>query len=216
MPPTINVNLKACSSSGPAHMHLVPCGGAPILIPCPIQRSITFEVALGECACGAVEASIRSSREASLFGMACLPGCPARPIKVVCSITGETWEESEVDDVEVRSVSLSREDGVRMVAICRERWALVKAMVLGEAYGNMPAMARVTLDIFVQRDTVFAALADMARAETALHDRWQSLPAAIKKASSLEPYCWDYESTPTTEALAAYVEQVIEQAGVMQ
>jgi len=76
MIPTINVNLKPCACNA-GLAAITTCVGAPVLIPCPIPRSVVFNAALGECDCGAIESNKRSARETSLFGMACLPGCPA-------------------------------------------------------------------------------------------------------------------------------------------
>lgn len=56
--PTINVNLKPCDcfrqhvvGMQHLHAHSDDCHGAPTLIPCPLPRSVTFEVRLGECSC---------------------------------------------------------------------------------------------------------------------------------------------------------------------
>lgn len=212
----VNVNLKPCACGAARPWpHQPECAATeslrPVLIPCPIPRAVTFEVALGRCTldnCYAV------NPDGTPYGHA--PDCPARPIKVSCSISGETWEESEVDpeSIETRGYGVDQLGAVDGLAVCRARWALVKALVLGRPCN--PSSHDKSWALFRERDVAFSALADMARAEIALHAQWQSLPDAIKKASSLEPYCWDYESTPTTEALAAYVAQVIEQVGVMQ
>jgi hypothetical protein len=75
---------------------------------------------------------------------------------------------------------------VRLRTICRDRWALVKALVLGaskvsefpEHFRMVPAVS----EMLVQRNAVFAALAEIR-------------PSAL----------W----------LAAYVEHLIEQIGVL-
>lgn len=219
--PTINVNLKKCDCGGPYidTSHQSDCPGAPILIPCPIPRSVTFEVALGECECVYPTLSRRPVDPHRKT-------CPARPVKVSLSISGKTWEESEVDDTETivtSSSGLGRDAYPNERAAARERWSLVKALVLGKPYAqvvhvNMDA-ARIGA-IVQQRDAVFSALADMAKAERAL---WGATQAAFRAIPGLrvtseiqttDPDDNDGE-TQAERWMSAYIEHLIEQVGVL-
>jgi hypothetical protein len=108
-------------------------------------------------------------------------------VKVACSISG-TWEASEVADVAL----VRMDDGhfvtfetnaavTAALSACRDRWALVKALVLGK-YTYNDSLVPETLH--VQRNAVFAALADMARAEQDACSAQQALdgllPASIQ------------------------------------
>lgn len=215
--PAVNVNLKPCSSpvlcaEMPASDtgHLLTCAAAPILLPCPLPRSVTLEVRWGEC-----------TRDPFICD---LPQhgttCPARPIRVSCSISGKTWAESEPFD-------MHQPDGGYLVdaktqTLIRERWALVKALVLGYsawdyAMSHAKAVPLATITaMLAQRDTVFSALADMARAEEAAF-------AAQERAEKAYPYhrlgrVGDGSHAgprPSRARLAAYVEFLVEQVGVL-
>lgn len=208
--PMVNVNLGACrcGSTHPAwgrQPHTSWCNGKPVLIPCPLPRSVTLQVALGECTC---PTGGRPPEGHWRY-------CPARPVKVSCSISGKTWEESEVDDVEFPDAIETDPAGgparVALEAACRARWALVKALVLGlyPTCGNED----VPQEIFEQRDTVFAALAEMAKAEAALAVAWEACPKALQKRA--HPGSLRNEQRPSRWMLAAYVEHLVEQVGVM-
>lgn len=199
MTPTINVNLSQCecriaraaaAARGPASdRHWGTCPAAPILIPCPIPRSVTFEVAL----------------ECKEHGGRCQH---AAPIRVTCSISGKTWEESEVTDILDPGIT-----SADMFRACRDRWALVKALVLGGNHDpeSHPYEARV---LFNQRDAVFAALAVQARLEVEMLEAQQRTVAAIASprltTGETRP-----EDRPSAQALAVYVERLVEQISVL-
>jgi hypothetical protein len=194
---TINVNL----AYNPRDPHN---DEAQILIPCPIRRSVTFSVALGDCYLSG------SSLKCSLGDGAHRIGCPARPVRVSCSISGKTWEESSISFVE-------RADGEcigpmfdRVDTICRARWALVKALVLGQTYTLAarfpPAAVDVIHRLHIQRDAVFAALTDMARGQAIYATGNERLPEVCRLF---------YRGDPTSEALERYVEYLIEQVGIL-
>ena len=207
MKPTINVNLTPCGcpvSDHEAVSHHHTCAVAnPIRIPCPIPRSVTFEVRLGECRCGSV--TLRTSRPPSERAHA--HDCPARPIRASCSISGKTWEESAIIDCE-------RADGGPLPAqsIVDERWALVKALVLGEhplGFDSKSEAERIDA-LTSQRDAVYAALADMARAESVIIQR---LPDIDRVYTNMRRRL--YRGSIAADELAAYVEHLIEQIGVL-
>lgn len=95
----INVNLKPCRCVGPRDerkTHWDGCAGAPVVILCPIPHTVEFEVALGECACPPRNFDVMRNYDGHVS-----PTCPARPIRVTCSIGGDgTWAGSEVTEVE--------------------------------------------------------------------------------------------------------------------
>lgn len=208
--PTINVNLKphlmSCHNRTPER-HTFGCPGTPVLIPCPIPRSVTFTVRLGECNCPSQARGV-----SALWPSGHAPQCPARPLRVTCSISGKTWEESEVVEVEKRGDQwLDQFEENAALRICRERWALVKMLVLG-----MGILSERTRELQVQRDAVYASIADMARAEDAV---WQAQERACRSVDSAfipdnfmnaEPH-----SRPSASILERYVERLIEQIGVL-
>lgn len=168
---TINVNLKPCRSNcarfaesgsgyGLRHgEHFAGCPGIPVPIPCPVPRSVEFTVRLGEC--------IDAGRiPGSQVPRACAPDghhhddCPARPIRVTCTILGETWEDSQVAVCELGINELQTYSGNddALYAACRARWALVKALMLGQP---IPTMREAMLTLVHQRDVVFSALCEM-------------------------------------------------------
>lgn len=228
--PTINVNLTKCSC-GEARVralhgaipeaHLPTCSAFPVLIPCPIQRSVTFEVALGECIC---PMGPPPRKESWMDDIGHALECPARPIKVACSISG-TWEASEARDA-MRVGAMGREYHIptddKIQAAVRERWALVKALVLGARIERDPLPSFSSADsdkavaaLFAQRDAVFSALADMARAEeqvwTAQERACRTMEATFIPDNFMneEPH-----SRPSASILERYVERLIEQVGV--
>jgi len=204
----LNVNLKKCDCPANQHHRFSrECASVPVLIPCPIRRSVTFEVALGECT---ELCSVRPSARDVAGGH--IASCPARPVKVSCSISGETWEGGEVDEEAVEEAETRPEwttsDHALEIAVCRERWALIKALVLGSS-SFVPSIdpgAQNTL--MLQRDTVFAALADMAMDERHHAEKMATLPERVRPV--LPAY-----AAPSEEALSRYVEHLIEQVGVL-
>jgi hypothetical protein len=214
--PTINVNLKPCTFALPHSHGEAPyiCGGPEVLLPCPIQRSVTFTVQLGECI-----GCERGRLDGQHFS-----NCPARPIRVACSIGGETWAGSEVVDVDLPdSESYPQPAGWRAIFLvaARDRWALVKALVTGSDCAAFRAThspipwTRIS-PLVTQRDAVFAALADMARMERAYYDAAQAIHKALPSVyvSSDMQVC-DPEDAPSSRWLSSYVEFLVEQVGVM-
>jgi hypothetical protein len=212
----INVNLRPCTciknvKGAPC---VATCPSVPILIPCPIQRSVTLEVVLGGCVCWKVQVWANGRPPCPAF-------CPARPVRVSCSISGKTWEESEVEDPEGHGTDgrlVGFVFGSHVHVACRERWALVKALVTGQHVGLPPALAGLRPDIqnlFLQRDAVCTRLASMRRHEEALYAEWLTLPDSVKRRCGVEPYNLECERTPAQEALECYVAGLIEQVGVL-
>lgn len=190
--------------------------GAPVLIPCPLPRSVTFTVRLGEClkAC--------SPRG---FTPGHISGCPGQLIRVSGSISGKTWEESEVTDLDVPGRLAGTNAGADLWRAFRERWALVKALVLGHTawdYTMSPAkaipLATITA-MLAQRDAVYAALADMALAERAAEPAHAAidelLPASLQCRNGLNRLSPPPHARPSATWLAAYIEHLIEQVGVL-
>lgn len=222
MIPTVNVNLTQCScgltptyrNESAAHRTSsgTLCPGAPILIACRIPRSVVFNVVLGECTCEGPQDSGGDRYRPEIVRHAAL--CPASPVKVACSISGKTWEESEVTDYELRENVLAPVEA--MLTASRDRWALVKALVLGQhgcCAQHMPDPLRE------QRNAVFSALADMARGEAISATAQQALDGMIAPSiqcnmglSRLQPRP---EIRPSALWLAAYVEHLIERVGVL-
>lgn len=209
--PTINVNLKQCDCLCPGK-HGDLCPGRPVLIPCPIPRSVVFTGVLGACDCSA-------SHPKFLVGIH-HPECPAIPIRVACYIDGETWETSLIRDQEVVSGEEVHDTAQvnKMLTVCRDRWALVKALVLGSDCAafrapHIPLFWEVVGPLVTQRDAVFSALCDMARAEDALHDSADAAARALGAKEGMPGLCETI--TPSHDILAAYVEHLIEQVGVL-
>lgn len=208
--PTINVNLRSCRCQEPKKRaapcepgnHRPECGG-PILIPCPIPRSVTFSVALGECDIGCQHGPVPARPVNGHW-----TGCMARPIRVTCSIGGKTWEKSEVGDVDAEHPEFYDETETAALHACCERWEIIKALlterVVVSAWNWPPAAEQSRL--VQQRNAVFAALADMARG--------QAMYAAANE--QLPEYCrLSYRGDPTYEVLARYITHLIEQVGAL-
>lgn len=203
---TVNVNLAPCIRTIACYgdAHIATCPGAPILIPCPFPEAV-FDVALGECLC------FRQNVVGARHIHAHADDCPARPVKVACSISGKTWEESEVEDVEWPPLAHATPE---QWFAARERWALVKALMLG-THGiiGVDPSARWR-DLEHQRDAVFSALVDMTLAEEA-HD------AATRAFVAVVPGAITWGSTINTGPrhaplqMARYVEHLVEQVGVL-
>lgn len=218
--------------------HRKDCPSSPVPIPCPLPNSVTFEVALGECNCTIQSWWTETATTHAAFevkqgrawtatsGCACgpcqaarrsgwVPGkhnaqCPARPVKVCCSISGETWEESEVEDAELGDSGLVA--GYELLSACRERWVLVKRLVLGQwpTTSAIGVLSEAIPGLVAQRDTVFAALADMARAESAIIQRMADVDKVHTNRSRLA-----FRSVAVDE-LTTYIERIIEQVGTIE
>lgn len=202
----INVNLKPCTCGCPVFptVHVKDCPGISVPIPCLIPRSVTFEVRLGECDCLSSLKSIGTHTD----------DCRSRPIRVSGSISGKTWAESEPSDVEGPSGA-----PVDLITVCRDRWALVKALVLGQwpTVSAIGVLSEAIPGLVEQRDAVYAALADMARAEEAAFDAQERAVKAMGEATYMphnfhraEPH-----ARASADLLARYVERLVEQAGAL-
>lgn len=211
--PTININLEQCTRGrcgpdpfGTFRHDSDTCAATPVLIPLPLDafRSVTFTVRLGECICpangGVGAASWNPPPE-------CVPSCPARPIRVTCSISGTTWESSEaseVTDIDIPEHLISADVIDPIANACGARWALVKALVLG--LSTTPALSHHP-ELVAQRDAVYAAIAGMALADAARTQAWIALPLELRKGPG-----------PTSlagEVLERYVARLIEQVGIL-
>lgn len=206
MTPTINVNLKPCDSGcqtqRPGSKCYAHCAAAPVLIPCPLPRSVNFEVRLGGCYLAG------SPLKCTLDAEEHRVGCPARPVKISCSIAGETWEGSKPITFTMPDDS---EAPTAVADACRERWALVRALVLGQSPAPIVGLANVTL--LSQRDEVFAALCDMARAEEASWRAACAMLPVVKFTSSDMQVHDPSGDAPSRHWLMAYVEHLIDQVG---
>jgi len=202
----VNVNLKPCNCGHAAWLaghkngqerHSDTCASVPALIPCPVPREFACEVVLGECMCPHIHVAEHYA------------SCPARPVRVSCSISG-TWEESEVwlmDDFEHAAHFHP------LLAASRERWALVKALVTGHGTSLVPFLTRAQAHALqAHRNTVFAALARRVRSETegdaAMGEFFAEVPASVQVdvGHKVQPRISEY-------ALSRYVEHLIEQVG---
>lgn len=223
---TINVNLTPCScfsnyvnigatkaTRRPVE-HNEPCREhSPVLIPLPLNkwRSVTLTVMPGECSCG-------------LDGVD--RPCPHRPVDVTCTIFGEDWASSDVADVDLAvnhkpsPEEWTAEMESRALAACRERWALVKALVTGMKWGAPYVHGRpVPLALSEQRDAVYAELAEMARAEDAACEAQTRAAKAMDLKRNVAPFHrpdGEREGRPSAAFLVAYVERLIEQVSVLE
>lgn len=227
MAPTINVNLKRCRPEclapqhvSPPHGHVPDCPGAPIPLPCPIQRTVEMMVRLGTCECfhrGAKNAEPPPTWVHT-------ESCPARHIRVTCSIGGETWGESEVAEVEPHHsnpglpIIAVGPDSPAMVA-CRERWEIVKALVTGKPLGRRGAdsvdAGIAIVELFAQRDVVFAALAAKVRAEQADDATTRGLVRLIPAVRVPDVARATAEDYLSAVALARYVSHLIATVGAL-
>lgn len=215
--PTINVNRYRC-----VHERRNP---DPVPVPCPIPRTTVFWVRLAECTCGG--RTLRTG--ARLPAGTHAETCPARPVCVTCTIVGNTWPDSEVGDVEVHPrealALVSTYDMPRILAACRARWALVKALLLGGAMlGSAERHDHATL--FAQRDAVFAALCRMAQAEEAHRKASENLFTALrnvdpqgKSVTSAGSYALGWQDAGEEDNAAAglrsYINILLEQVEVL-
>ena len=218
MTATINVNLKPCPiSAAHAHGSDSTCAGAPILLPCPVPPSVTFQVVLGACKCHVVE---RPHVESGCWRHD--TDCPARPVSVSCSTSGRTWEESEVTEVDWQTRNergdwnpspMSQQERDAALAACRARWNTVVKLLL--IFGvRWEGLDRIKSE----RDAVYAALADMARAEET------RVVARRKACSAIDPSGYLTDSThaeasriqpESTSVLAIYVGHLIESVSML-
>jgi len=211
--PRINVNPKPCNCGHAAWLaghhngmvkHSDTCSSATLLLRCPLPRSVTFMVRLGECK------QVRCIGSARRDGHAHALDCPAHPVAVSCSISGKTWEESAV--IEVDGDYASGAAFLTAQRACVERWALVKALVLG--HGDAQWKTEATVRLVEQRDAVYAALADMARAEEAALAA-QRLIATHFLQTRERVHMSNPEERPSAGYLQAFVERLIEQVGAL-
>lgn len=204
--PAVNVNIRS-THAHPERANPAFCDSdcAPVLIPCPIPRSLTFTVRLGDCSgrCNGMMWQNPPFHGAD---------CPGRPIRVSCSILGKTWEESGVVDVDPPG------DGYpSILRACRERWALMKALMLGFTRVTLGGVSRQQADkLFVQRDAVYAALADKARVEQADDATTRALIKALPSLKARDGDAATASAYLSVRALAHYVEHLVEQIGVLQ
>jgi hypothetical protein len=209
--PTINVSLKPCNHAAKGSpLHAPYCDSAPILIPCPIQRSVTFEVVLGSS--DPIEYTSGGEREQWCSHQ-------GHRVKVSCSISGKTWEESEVSDSECARTThddhVCAKEGLDVLQVCRDRWALVKALVLGKPQEGLGgALIIAPMDLFARRDAVFSALAEMARAEEASKKALSAVISALPEARRWAPTS-SFTANTAERMLERYVERLIEQVGAM-
>lgn len=218
--PTVNVNLTRTCACGAVERranpsgHFDQCAAKPILIPCPIPPTFECTVALGMC----------SNTWRCVIGMGRSDGvqhgaaCPARPIRVACTIGGDgTWAGSNVTDIEPATDADGDDWGDAMWRACRGRWELVKALVLNT---GCPAVSCITgatwLPLARQRDAMYSALAEMARAEEAAFKAQDKAMSALQDSLFLAPYHDELpENRPSARMLERYVERLIEQVGVL-
>lgn len=216
--PTTNVNQKPCASWCPVtHVfgettHDTHCPGKPVPIPCPIPPSVTFTVRLGECGPGCTPVHTKDGSSAKVHAL----DCPVRPIRVSCSISGKTWEESDAVDPEGvgedgRLVGFTFASPVH--AACGARWALVKALVLGRMRGGVLNPPLGPVELFARRDAVFAALARLTRAE---EEYYEARDAALKPINGHTIMRPESHNRPSAHDLAAYVTSLIEQVGILE
>jgi len=233
-PTALNVNLKPCGCShrrGLSSTCLSDCASAPVLIPCPLPPSVTVAVVLGECNCtipswwtrDAMAHSKADRASGRAWSCACGPcaaarsngwapdqhnaRCPARPVKVSCSISSPdgSWEKSEVTEV----------DGPfwgNALEACRERWAVVKALVLGQRWTSQLGSLERVATMFDRRDAAYGALADMTRHEDGIESAQHAFFSALNGHGKTVVRI----ARPSHSLLEAYVERLIEQVGTIQ
>lgn len=213
--PTINVNMKKCRCVGPPldpKTHWDGCAGAPIPLPLSLQpfRSVTFTVVLGTCGCAKQWNPILTNHGDL---------CPGEPIRVSCSISGGTWEESDVCHFEWQEGPSELMAG-RIEALVTQRWALVKALVLGRECTPHDLAAgphEVVIDLFQQRDAVFSELSALVCDEQSAFARQERVVTAMGEATYMphnfhraEPH-----ARASADLLARYVERLVEQVRVL-
>ena len=212
MSAAINVNLdRSCYCErfgvGAEQHHTKDCPGAPVPIHCPLPRSFVVEVEQGECKRDPF--GCKNGHHASV--------CFAQTVRVSCSIDG-TWGGSEPVDFDDGGATFTDVQLGEAEDACRERWALVKALVLGFTRVTLGGVSRKEADaLFTQRDAVFAALAKMARHEAAAYEAH----AHFQDALGISRYDWTPVGYVTPEGaplempsacgMAAYVRHLLKQ-----
>lgn len=217
--PTINVNLSTQRCApwclyGFRGEHTARCPAGPVPIPLSLEpfRSVVFEVRLGECdkACEQYDGDMRPDDGH-------WTGCRARPIRVACEIGGKTWEESHVmpdSEADGQMATYAQHEA------CRERWALAKALVLGKSISVsmefMKAHGTEIITMRKQRDSVYAVLAEMARAEQTVYDAQERAAKAFDAAFMPDNFMrFEPWSRASASILERYVERLIEQVAVL-
>lgn len=206
--PTINVNLRSFSCEcGPIHQP--HCDRTPILIPCPIPPSVTVIITENKCRC---RAGVRGPLNGGHWS-----DCKGTDVRtqVSADIIGNDWHDAKPVGFTIGIVEASD----HQCMLVRDRWALVKALVMGESWGDFQHVSALgermsTGATFAQRDAVYAALAEQARLEVQMLAAQQRTVAAIGSprltASERPP-----EDRPSAQALEVFVERVIEQVGAL-
>jgi hypothetical protein len=234
MTATINVNLRPCDCSHRrwlATTCVSDCASTPILLPCPVPTSFICVVRLGECRCptGALLAQrVPGVADCNprLSALHHLHGCPARPVRVSCSIRsgppGQEWAGSEVGGyVKVHgghAVEMAIDILERCMAAARALWKIVVALVAGdtEIVAHTHEQRALLARLYPQRDAVFSALADMARAECAAWSAQNAAAIAFKFVHTPATFHRTLPADrPSAHYLAAYAEHLIEQVGVL-
>lgn len=221
--PTINLNLAACgcgladrAPTYPPTPHQDHCPAKHVELPCPIPRSVTFQVVLGECVCGGHigrgPPAIIDRRSAA---------CPARPISVTCSISGETWARSEVATDTDERPTLTHDQRFLAAHACNSRWALVKALVMGQMFSpenpkHAPERHAALVRLVAQRDALYAALCKMARHETGLWEGLQEAFEAFPASRELRSRTREPLEAPSAIVLMGYVKRLVEQVGNLE
>lgn len=219
--PTINVNQAQCvetcqAASYPTREHLTHCTARPVFIPCPVPRSFPCTVRLGKCWDSARQAILPMAK-ASCGLTSHHEQCPARPVKASCSIGGDgTWAGSEVVDiVTVGPTGKPRE----VIAVSHERWALVKALMLGKTprLTGTEATDIPVVALIEKRDAVFSALADLARLEQGVWEAQERAVMALGEPTFLPDNYQRAEpqQRASTSILARFLERLIAQVGAM-
>lgn len=204
----VNVNLKSCDCGHRQYLAgdvgPVYCVCDRIPIPCPIPRTVEMTVRLGKCTCTTHGIVMVRERHVST--------CPARTIRVTCSIRGDSWETSEVDPTHGLNPH-----GAAAMMVCRARWEVVKALVTGvHPDFDGGAWTGPTLPLFRQRDAVFAALAKMATKEQGACNAQQECDEAFPYSQYSKPGDPDHRAArPSVARLAAYVSHLIATVGAL-
>lgn len=104
------------------------------------------------------------------------------------------------------------------IIVCRSRWALVKALVLGHTYTlaarSHPDVVDVIHRLHMQRDAVYTALHKIAMAEEALSG---NANAVLKMCERKErrPNRDDDDASPCANLFRVYLGHLIEQVGLL-
>lgn len=220
--PTINVNLSKCDCSAgrlnaarragnPNPVDPLPCDadcpGRPVRIRCEIPEHVTFWVA-GECFEAAKQALLSNAK--TRCGLWTHDrACPARPVKVICVISGETWAKSEVASFDPGNEEWGKPPTTTIAAM-RALWAVAKGLVLGQR----AFLTNDTIqELEARRDTVFAKLTAMVRAEEAHMEAMHGvLGSGIPEALQVKIGKMTPEDT-SPRVLEAFTKYLIAQVG---